>query len=107
MNTVKTYAQTRDKKRLAFHFNASLTTLNLSKAEHLKTHWDTPTKPFSMTSIKACYFNTFFLQKIFAMFDLDLKCIKKSQIPISHQLWQILLKTSDCITKVDGHETRH
>lgn len=71
-------AQTRDKKRLAFHFNASLTTLNLSKAEHLKTHWNTPTKPFSMASIKACYFNTFFLHKIFAMFDLDLKCIKKS-----------------------------
>ncbi|MCE2433141.1 MAG: transposase [Candidatus Latescibacteria bacterium] len=71
-------AQTRDKKCLDFHFNASLTTLNLSKAEHLKTHWDTPTKPFSMTSIKACYFNTFFLEKFFSMFDLDPKHIKKS-----------------------------
>ena len=71
-------AQTRDQKRLDFHFNASLTTLNLSKAEHLKTHSDTPTKPFSMTSIKACYFNAFFLEKIFAIFDLDPRCIKKS-----------------------------
>ena len=71
-------AQTRDQKRLDFHFNASLTTLNLSKAEHLKTHSDTPTKPFSMTSIKACYFNTFFLEKFFSMFDLDPKHIKKS-----------------------------
>ena len=71
-------AQTRDKKRMDFHFNAALTTLNLSKAEHLQTHWDTPTKPFSMASIKACYFNTFFLQKIFSMFGLDHKCIKKS-----------------------------
>ena len=71
-------AQTRDQKRLDFHFNAVLTTLNIAKAEHLQTHADTPTKPFSMTSIKACYFNTFFLQKFFAMFDLDLKCIKKS-----------------------------
>ena len=71
-------AQTRDQKRLDFHFNAALTTLNLSKAEHLQTWADTPKKPFSMASIKACYFNTFFLEKFFAMFDLDLKCIKKS-----------------------------
>ncbi len=73
-------AQTRDEKRLDFHFNASLTTLNLSKAEHLQAQAqaDTPKKPFSMASIKACYFNAFFLEKIFAIFDLDPKCIKKS-----------------------------
>ena len=63
--------QTRDQKRLNFHFNAALTTLNLSKAEHRQAQGDTPPKPFSMASIKACYFNTFFLEKIFAIFDLD------------------------------------
>ena len=71
-------AQTRDQKRLDFHFNAALTTLNIAKAEHLQTWADTPTNPFSMGNIKACYFNTFFLEKFFAMFDLDLKRIKKS-----------------------------
>ena len=71
-------AQTRDKKRLDFHFNASLATLNLAKIEHLQAHGDTPPKMFSMASIKACYFNSFFLEKIFSMFDLDLNCIKKS-----------------------------
>ena len=69
-------AQTRDQKRLDFHFNACLTTLNLSKVEHLQAQEEP--KPFSMASIKACYFNTFFLEKIFSMFDLDLNCIKKS-----------------------------
>jgi len=71
-------AQTRDKKRLDLHFNAALTTLNLSKVEHLQTCADDPKKPFSMASIKACYFNTFLLEKFFAMFDLDPKRIKKS-----------------------------
>jgi len=33
-----------------------------------------------MASIKACYFNTFFLQKIFSMLDIDLNLIKKSPL---------------------------
>jgi len=52
--------QARDKQRLDFHFNASLTTLNLAKLEHLKTLSDCDAVPFSMASIKACYFNDFF-----------------------------------------------
>ena len=55
--------QTRDQKRLDFHFNAAFTTLNLSKVEHRQAKTHTPTKPFSMASIKGCYFNTFFLEK--------------------------------------------
>ncbi len=70
--------QARDQKRLAFHFNASLTTLNLAKMEHLQAQSDTQPTPFSMASIKACYFNTFFLQKIFSMLEIDLNLIKKS-----------------------------
>ncbi len=70
--------QARDQKRLAFHFNASLTTLNLAKTEHLQAQSDTRPIPFSMASVKACYFNTYFLQNIFLMLDLDLNLIKKS-----------------------------
>ena len=72
-------AQTRDQKRLDFHFNASLTTLNLSKAEHLKTHSDTPTKPFFYDQHKSLLFQHFFsLKSFFSMFGLDPKHIKKS-----------------------------
>lgn len=72
--------QVRDKQRLDFHFNAALTTLNLAKAEHLKTLSDCESVPFSMASIKACYFNDYFLQLIFSMFDLDSNLIKKSSL---------------------------
>lgn len=70
--------QARDKHRLDFHFNASLTTLNLAKLEHMQTYSDSDATPFSMASIKACYFNDYFLQHIFSMFDLDPNLIKKS-----------------------------
>lgn len=70
--------QARDQNRLDFHFNASLTTLNLAKLEHLQTLPDSQPKTFSMASIKACYFNTFFLQNIFSMLDIDPSLIKKS-----------------------------
>ena len=73
-------AQARDQERLDFHFNASLTTLNLAKLEHLQTQADEQPTTFSMTSIKAGYFNTFFLQKIFSMLDLDLNLIIKSPL---------------------------
>ena len=71
-------SQARDLERLDFHFNASLTTLNLAKLEHLQTQPNAQPTPFSMASVKACYFNTFFLQKIFSMLDLDLNSIIKS-----------------------------
>lgn len=70
--------QARDQKRLDFHFNASLTTLNLAKLEHLQALPDSQQMAFSMASVKACYFNEFFLQKIFSMLDLDLSLIEKS-----------------------------
>jgi len=70
--------QARSQKRLDFHFNAALTTLNLAKLEHLKAQSDTLPMTFSMASVKVCYFNTFFLQKIFSMLDIDPNVIKKS-----------------------------
>ena len=70
--------QARNQKRLDFHFNASLTTLNLAKLEHLQALSDDQPMTFSMASVKACYFNKFFLHKIFSMLDLDLSLIEKS-----------------------------
>ena len=70
--------QARDQARLDFHFNASLTTLNLAKLEQLKAHQNSEPMVFSMASVKACYFNEYFLQKFFSMFDLDQSLIEKS-----------------------------
>ena len=42
--------QARDQARLDFHFNASLTTLNLAKLEHLQAYADTEPGTFSMAS---------------------------------------------------------
>jgi len=70
--------QARDQARLDFHFNASLTTLNIAKLEQLQDHQSSDHMVFSMASVKACYFNDYFLQKFFSMFDLDRSLIKKS-----------------------------
>ena len=70
--------QARDQKRLDFHFNASLATLNLAKLDHLQAQPDTLPMTFSMASITSCYFNEFLLQKFFSMFDLDQSLIEKT-----------------------------
>ena len=70
--------QARDQARLDFHFNASLTTLNIAKLEQLQDHQGSDQMVFSMASVKACYFNEYFLQKFFSMFGLDQSWIKKS-----------------------------
>jgi len=70
--------QARDQYRLDFHFNASLTTLNLAKTEQLKAH--TSPAPFvcSMASVKARSFNEHYLHMIFSIFEVDPEMIKKS-----------------------------
>ncbi len=71
-------SQSRDPERLNFHFNASLTTLNLAKLEHLQAQSDTEPMAFSMASVKAWYFNAYFIQKIFSMLGFDPSWIEKS-----------------------------
>ena len=71
-------SQARDPERLNFHFNASLTTLNLAKLEHLQAQSDTEPMAFSMASVKACYSNAYFIQKIFSMLGFDPSWIEKS-----------------------------
>lgn len=73
-----TDCQARDQSRLDFHFNASLTTLNLAKAEQLKAHTSPDPFVFSMASVKARYFNEQYLHMIFSIFEVDPEMIKKS-----------------------------
>ena len=70
--------QARDKDRLDFHFNASLTTLNLAKAEQIMTMETAEPFVFSMQSVKARYFNEYYLNQFFSLLGLDAELIKKS-----------------------------
>lgn len=69
--------QARDQKRLNFHFNASLTTLNLAKAELTLNQENPQSVICSMASVKALYFNQHYLNRIIRIFGLDPTWIKK------------------------------
>jgi hypothetical protein len=73
-------AQTRQPERLDYHFNASLTALNLAKYEDQlqQSNPQEPSEPFSMSSIKRRAFNTYLLEQFIAMLGLDPTCIKSS-----------------------------
>ena len=73
-----TDGQARDANRLHFHFNASLTTLNLAKAELLLAQNSDDPIVYSIASVKACYFNEHYLQIISSKLGLDLSSIKNS-----------------------------
>jgi hypothetical protein len=82
-------AQTLDSKRLDFHFNASLTALNLAKyqdqlqqAQAGKAH---SPSPFSMASYKRFAFNEHLLERFIDQLDLNPTLIK------SHPNYQSLL----------------
>lgn len=70
-----THSQARNQASLDFHFNASLTALNLAKADaYLSFGYDADTA-FSMATQKLVYFNQHFLEKVFASLELDLSLI--------------------------------
>ena len=70
--------QARDKDRLHFHFNASLTTLNLARAEQIKQQDRAEPFVFSMQSVKTRYFNEHYLNLFFLKLGLNPELIKKS-----------------------------
>lgn len=70
-------AQVRDQARLNFHFNASLTTLNLAKSECFNAKKKDKTRIWSMGSVKILAFNQHYLNRIIRIFGLDETCIKK------------------------------
>ncbi len=70
------HCQARCQESLDFHFNASLTALNLAKGDaYFSFDYDLDT-PFSMATQKMVYFNEHLLQKVFSILDLDLSLIK-------------------------------
>jgi hypothetical protein len=73
-------AQTRDPKRLDFHFNASLSALNLAKYDVQCRSPQDETQPqpipFSMSSYKRLAFNDHLLSRFISQLDLDPTLIK-------------------------------
>jgi len=70
------HCQSPKKESLDFHFNASLTTLNLAKIEALKLHNKSQPFVFSMLTFKRLAFNELFCENIFSMLGFDLTLIK-------------------------------
>jgi hypothetical protein len=69
--------QMRTADCLHFYFNAALTSLNLAKAECMETQPADQPALCSIASIKAQYFNPYFLDRIISIFELDPTLIKK------------------------------
>lgn len=78
--------QARDQARLHFHFNASLTTLNLAKSEGINAKKKDDTRLWSMGSVKIRAFNQHYLNRIIRIFGLEHTCIKKR--PEYHSLME-------------------
>jgi len=68
--------QARCQQSLDFHFNASLTALNLAKVDAYFSFDYALATPFSMTTQKMVYFIEHLLEKVFSILDLDLSLIK-------------------------------
>jgi hypothetical protein len=75
-----TDCQVRDADRLNFHFNASLTALNIAKSEQLQAHRGSEPMVNSIASVKAEYFNEHYLQIIFSMLALNLTSMKNTPV---------------------------
>lgn len=68
--------QARCQESLDFHFNASLTAVNLAKVDAYFSFAYDPDTPFSMATQKMVYFNEHLLEKVFSILDLDLSLLK-------------------------------
>ncbi len=73
-------AQTRDRQRLDFHFNAALSALNLAKhheqLRHIQSEPAQPSAPASMASYKRFALNDHLLERLICQLELDPSLIK-------------------------------
>lgn len=71
--------QARSQNKLDFHFNASLTAVNLAKQDWLSNKTDTY-KAFSMADYKTLYNNTLMLERFICMFAINPHTAKNQKI---------------------------
>lgn len=74
-----TTCQARSKNKLDFHFNASLTAINLAKHDWLSNRGDTH-RPFSMADYKTLYNNTLMLERFMCVFAINPNTAKNQKI---------------------------
>ena len=65
------HCQSRSKKALDFHFNATLTAVNIAKVEILSKRTIGEKKPISMADFKIAQYNRFWLKIIISKLELD------------------------------------
>ena len=69
------HSQASDLDKLNFHFNASLTAVNIAKVIHLQDK-NNPGKPFSIADYKLLYHNAFILNRFTEAFGIKQKTLK-------------------------------
>ncbi len=74
-----TNCQARDENKLHFHFNASLTAVNIAKIVHWFSIPKQEREAFSMRDIKIVNHNTLLLEKFFAMYGINPNILKNKQ----------------------------
>lgn len=84
-HTGLTHCQARSIEKLDFHFNASLTAVNLAKITQNPTMENQQNKPFSMANVKTLKFNELMLNRFFSIFQVD-KELKENKNKIQEAL---------------------
>ena len=74
------HCQARDENKLNFHFNASLTSINIAKVVHWLSIPKEERKSFSMADIKTVNHNTLLLEKVFRKFAINPNTPKNKKI---------------------------
>jgi len=71
--------QARSENKLNFHFNASLTAVNIAKVEHWLNEPKENRGAFSMANVKTMYHNALLLQRFFDVFAINANSVKNPQ----------------------------
>jgi len=74
-----TQCQSRNENKLYYHFNMSLTSVNIGKATHSLNIEKEQRKSFSLADIKTCYFNELMLNLFLSNLDIDPELPKNKQ----------------------------
>ena len=74
-----THCQARNKEKLDFHFNASLTAVNLAKVAHWYSIPIDQRKSFSLSDIKTINHNALLLNQFMTMFAIKPNVLKNNQ----------------------------
>ena len=78
-HTGLTHCQARDEKKLHFHFNISLTAVNIDKAVHWYSIPKQDRKDFSLADVKVINHNILLLEQFFAMYATNPNILKNKQ----------------------------